>query len=163
MRGRLIKGSAEAKRYMAYLRSLRGNGGGRRRRRTISPTHNRRQLVRGGIAIDPSMIGGIVESSIGNWVDWGKGYKQERDAQLDEIRQLEMMDRERQKNPKMGRNEILSSYQKWKSAQTPGVERAGINNGTFGNVLRGPTGWIRLIGRTSRDNKIKALKKKLGI
>lgn len=158
MRGRLVKGSAEAKRYMAYLRSLR-RGGHRRRR---DPYYDRR-LARGGIAITPQQIGGVVEKSIRNWVDWGKAYKQERDAQISEIQQLESLEREHQKNPKMNGDDLMSSYQKWKSAQAPGVEQVGLNNGTFGNILRGPTGWIRLIGRTSRANKIKALKKRLGI
>lgn len=157
MRGRLVKGSPEAKRYMAYLRSLRR--GGRRRR----SSYYDRRLVRGGIEITPEQIGGVVQKSIGNWIDWGKAYKQERDAQISEIQQLESLERARQKNPKMSRNDLMSSYQKWKSVQAPGDEQVGLNNGTFGNILRGPTGWIRLIGRTSRDNKIKALKKKLGI
>lgn len=69
--GRLIKGSKEAKRRMAYLRSLRG-----KTRRT-----------RGGAL--PAPVGKALTWGISNWVDWGKSYKQDRDQQIARIVELE--------------------------------------------------------------------------
>ena len=109
-------------------------------------------------------VGDLIQAGVGNWVDWGKAYKAERDSQIDDIKRLESLRDERKRNPKLSRNDILSRYNKGRKSQAASDDFVSrLNNGTAGNVLRGPAGWIRLIGRKARQNKIDALKRELGI
>lgn len=182
--GRLIKGSKEAKARMAYLRSLRGKPGrhlkagkvfGKMSPRLRDWYRNSDPLggfyeqlqqqnrIKGGEGLDGG-VGDLIQAGVGNWVDWGKAYKAERDAQIDDIKRLESLRNERKRNPKLSRNDIVARYNKGRKTQAASDDFFGrLNNGTAGNVLRGPAGWIRLIGRKARQNKIDALKRELGI
>lgn len=69
--GKLIKGSAAAKRHMAYLRSLRG----------------KTKRARGGAL--PAPVGKALTWGISNWIDWGKSYQEDRNKQIARIVELE--------------------------------------------------------------------------
>lgn len=165
---RLIKGTKEAKERMAYLRSLRGkkaHGGfifwkpskppkpfrekAQELRTLLEKSGALRKKLRERKAAAattggemPTGVTDLLTLGVNNWVDWGKQYQQERDAQIAEIKRLEKLRDERKRKAK---------------------GRGDINSSTLSNIARGPAGWIRLIGRSARQRKIDALKKELGL
>ena len=164
---RLIKGTKEAKERMAYLRSLRGkkaHGGfmfwkpskppkpfrekAQELRTMLEKSEALRKKLRERKAAAatggelPTGVTDLLTMGVNNWVDWGKQYQQERDAQIAEIQRLENLRYERRRKAK---------------------GRVDINSSTLSNIARGPAGWIRLIGRSARQRKIDALKKELGL
>ena len=97
---RLIKGTKEAKERMAYLRSLRGkkaHGGFIFWKPSKGPKPLRDKLQGIQTMLDkakalrnkattggelPSGVTDLLTMGVNNWVDWGKQYQQERDAQI---------------------------------------------------------------------------------
>ena len=144
MGNRLIKGSSEAKKRMAYLRSLRGKkktkGGKKLRGGKISLLSlkpyfqqiKRHHLSGGGPITD------LVGNSLGYWTNYFGNWHEERKAQKAEIERL-----------KKKRDEM----KKKKGGGTLQDIRDGF---------MGPVGWAHMIATKKRQREIEKLKKEVG-
>ena len=147
--GRVAKGSAAAKARMAYLRSLRGRNSAGKKRGGSRPTamdyikaERQRRAAAYAARYGDKIGGGILNpfSAIWNGAKyWGKYAKHWSDETKREKDQLAML--EKLKKQRGGKFELKD-----------------LRDG-----LLGPIGWIRLGLRKSRQRKIDALKKELGV
>ena len=124
--GRLIKGSKQAKAHMAYLRSLRKKYGGKIGRGKAKL--NKYQ----GNGFNPF---GLIGKSLKYWVNYGKSWKDDKDADNKEIERLKRL-----KASKGGKFELRD-----------------LRDG-----FMGPIGWIRMGLRKKRQREIERLKKDVG-
>lgn len=151
---RLVKGSKEAKAYMARLRAMRGKGcrGGklafeppsdfsltnntlrgerlRKLMRQIAEQKKKKRQMEGS-----GPVGKIITNSLKFWGDYGKSWKDSRKAQIDELERLRKLKKERG-----GKFELQD-----------------LRDGFLG-----PIGWIRMGLRKKRQREIERLKKELG-
>lgn len=147
---RLIKGTKEAKAYMAKLRAMRGKGccrGGKKLSDYVGSNIADR-LTRFGVQYGPAIkaarmkqmkgkgvLGKIIGKSLGYWknyfTDW-HGSRKNEEQELERLRKL-------------------------KKARGGKFELQDLRDGFLG-----PIGWIRMARRKKRQREIERLKKELG-
>lgn len=90
-----------------------------------------------------SIIGDLVQDSIGEWVDFGREWHDTRTRQKDEINQLQ---------------QELARYKKLTGQ---GIFRDWVHKiipDKYVDYFRGPVGWAKKIGENTRDKKIRGLR-----
>ena len=148
---RLIKGTKEAKAYMAKLRAMRGKGGccrgGKKLSEYVGPAmadylkHNKNvEYARIGKARLKQMKGNgllpkIIMKSLGYWKDYFTDWHGSRKNEEQELERL----------------------RKLKKARGGKFELQDLRDGFLG-----PIGWIRMARRKKRQREIERLKKELG-